>query len=59
MARVGHDLRSCTTEVEQYIVPHPKDSTCRVILVDTPGFNHTTMDDNDILRRISQWLAKK
>lgn len=29
----------------------------RLIVVDTPGFDDTFVDDSEILRRISLWLA--
>ena len=51
-------MRSCTSKLQYEIVdnPHPlKDY--RVIIVDTPGFDDTYMDDVEILRRIGVWLA--
>ena len=56
--RVGHELRSCTFEVKHVIVPHPEDESRRIILVDTPGFDDTYIEDVEILRRISLWLAR-
>lgn len=29
----------------------------RVVIVDTPGFDDTYIDDSEILRRIAVWLA--
>ena len=58
VAEVGHSLTSCTTDVQHFIVKHPLDSTRRLILVDTPGFDHTNHEEADILRRIAVWLGR-
>ncbi|KAH7925408.1 hypothetical protein BV22DRAFT_1065062 [Leucogyrophana mollusca] len=55
---VGHDLRSSTSTIQHVIVPYPDDPTRRVVFVDTPGFDDTYVDDSEILRRISVWLAR-
>lgn len=55
---VGHDLQSCTSSIQHVIIPHPTDSGRRIILVDTPGFDDTYVDDAEILRRIALWLAR-
>jgi hypothetical protein len=56
---VGHDLHSCTKKVALVRVPYPPDKTHDVVLLDTPGFNDTFMDDTKILNMISKWLANK
>jgi hypothetical protein len=33
------------------------DNKGRLVLVDTPGFDDTYVDDGEILRRISVWLG--
>jgi hypothetical protein len=61
---VGNYLESCTVELQPVII-EAKDWTnptvdCtprRLILVDTPGFDDTYVEDSEILRRISVWLA--
>jgi hypothetical protein len=59
--RVGHDMTSCTSKLEYAVIdpipnhPHLKDH--RVVIVDTPGFDDTYVDDVEILRRIAVWLA--
>ena len=55
---IGHDMLSCTSILQYEIVdnPHPLEGH-RVIIVDTPGFDDTYMDDAEILRRIGVWLA--
>ncbi|KAH7905317.1 hypothetical protein BJ138DRAFT_1017875 [Hygrophoropsis aurantiaca] len=57
---VGHGLESCTAAIQHAIIPHPskEDPHRRVIFVDTPGFDDTYVDDSEILRRISVWLAR-
>jgi len=54
LAIVGHDLQSETAYIQHYFVP---DSTRRIIVVDTPGFDDTNIEDREILRRIAVWLA--
>ena len=59
MTPVGHDLQSSTAEVHHYIAEnHPFDKNRRLILVDTPGFDDTSTDDAEILRRIAFWLGR-
>ena len=55
--KVGHDLESCTSSIEHVIVPHPTDSSRRIVLVDTPGFDDTSVPDAEILKQIADWLA--
>ncbi|KAL4078826.1 P-loop containing nucleoside triphosphate hydrolase protein [Scleroderma yunnanense] len=52
---VEHSLISCTSKI--------KATRCtiegsRVVLVDTPGFNHTNISDLEILKLIADWLVK-
>lgn len=55
---VSHKLRSCTAKIQPVIMdPHPTDPSRRLILVDTPGFDDTFVDDAEILRLIAAWLA--
>ncbi|KAG1862948.1 P-loop containing nucleoside triphosphate hydrolase protein [Suillus tomentosus] len=54
---VGHELKSCTARIQHAICECPSDPSRRVILVDTPGFDDTYVDDSEILRHIAVWLA--
>jgi len=61
--KVGSDLRSCTTEIDigylETIEGYPslvKDY--RIVLVDTPGFNDSDLEDFQILEKISAWLRQ-
>ncbi|KAH7905076.1 P-loop containing nucleoside triphosphate hydrolase protein [Hygrophoropsis aurantiaca] len=54
---VGDSLESCTTNIQYAIVSHPRDASRRVVFVDTPSFDNTSVDDFEILRRIALWLA--
>ncbi|KAF9004218.1 P-loop containing nucleoside triphosphate hydrolase protein [Cyathus striatus] len=54
---VGHELKSCTSSLKHVIRDLPTDSSRRLVVVDTPGFDDTYVDDAEILRRISVWLA--
>ncbi|KAH7908658.1 P-loop containing nucleoside triphosphate hydrolase protein [Hygrophoropsis aurantiaca] len=56
IAKVGHSMQSCTTEIQACYVPHPNDPTRRVVFIDTPGFNDAIKGDADTLRRILEWL---
>ncbi|KAG2336074.1 P-loop containing nucleoside triphosphate hydrolase protein [Suillus weaverae] len=54
---VGHDLKSCTAQIQHAFCPCPGDPSRRVVFIDTPGFDDTFIDDSEILRRIAVWLA--
>ncbi|KAJ2998470.1 hypothetical protein NUW58_g305 [Xylaria curta] len=54
---IGHDLKSCTRDVETYIFHHPTLRAGRVYLVDTPGFDDTNRKDTEILRTLGAWLT--
>ena len=56
MMRVGHDLNSCTSDLQYAFIDIPNRPD-RIVIVDTPGFDDTYTDDADILRRIAVWLA--
>ncbi|KAF5384212.1 hypothetical protein D9615_003459 [Tricholomella constricta] len=58
MAPVGHGLESHTDQIQHIITPHPFNPNVRLILIDTPGFDHTTVDDKEVFRRIAIWLAR-
>lgn len=59
--KVGHDIDSCTTDLSPVIfdpIPgFPGLKGYRLVLLDTPGFDDTFVDDVEILRRIAAWLA--
>jgi len=62
MMRVGHDLSSCTSDLQYAVINIPNRSRLklkdhRIVIVDTPGFDNTYTEDADILRRIAVWLA--
>ncbi|KAG6919729.1 hypothetical protein DXG01_001563 [Tephrocybe rancida] len=57
VAPVGHKLDSKTSHVKGYPYDDLEYPQNRIIFVDTPGFDDTTMDDSATLRRIAAWLA--
>ncbi|KIM39587.1 hypothetical protein M413DRAFT_74849 [Hebeloma cylindrosporum] len=58
---VGHSVNSSTTDICPVIIDHIPDfpglKGRRLILMDTPGFDDTFVDDVEILKRIANWLA--
>ena len=59
---VGHHTTSCTTQLRPaYIFPTPDFPNLegyRLVLLDTPGFDDTSMGDPEILKVIAEWLAE-
>ncbi|KAF8055865.1 P-loop containing nucleoside triphosphate hydrolase protein [Lyophyllum atratum] len=55
VASVGNDLESHTAHIQPFIFPH---RTGRIVVIDTPGFDTTYVDDQEILRRIADWLVQ-
>ncbi|GLB39694.1 putative 50S ribosome-binding GTPase [Lyophyllum shimeji] len=56
VAKVGHGLMSETAHVQRYTLPNPKRPDCRLVIVDTPGFDDTGADGPAILTRT--WLRR-
>ena len=65
--KVGRGLASCTAAVTaRVVVQAPLEYAQlnqmlggrRIVLVDTPGFDDTYMEDEEILILISEWLTK-
>lgn len=63
---VGHDLHSKTKVIQYAIIDdwarhlpekHKLFKGQRIVIVDSPGFDDTYIDDSEILRRIAAWLA--
>ena len=52
---VGNGLRSFTNTVEPTHTFHLDDR--RVILIDTPGFDDTSLSDTDVLNLVASFLA--
>ncbi|KAH7122104.1 P-loop containing nucleoside triphosphate hydrolase protein [Dactylonectria estremocensis] len=52
---IGHDLQSCTKEIEVATV---KIDGYEVCLIDTPGFDDTELKDTDVLLKIAAWLRE-
>ncbi|KAF9555458.1 hypothetical protein CPC08DRAFT_765907 [Agrocybe pediades] len=60
-SKVGHQLTSCTSELQPITLNFPNDRFLQqytVTLVDTPGFDDTYIGDTTILQRIADWLEK-
>ncbi|KAF8602540.1 hypothetical protein BDV93DRAFT_557317 [Ceratobasidium sp. AG-I] len=54
MMPVGHDLRSCTQQVMASDIFEVDGQS--IVLLDTPGFDDTTISDADTLKRIAEFL---
>ncbi len=61
---VGAFLHSCTSHLTpialdpgQFTAMHRFGDSRRLVIVDTPGFDDTYVDDVEILTHISDWLA--
>ncbi|KAG6818298.1 hypothetical protein H0H93_006187 [Arthromyces matolae] len=55
---VGHSISSHTAFVQAYTYNDPEFPKNRIVMVDTPGFDDTSLSDREILRRIGVWLAQ-
>ena len=62
--QVDHSVISSTTDICPVVIDpipaipgFPQLAGHRLILVDTPGFDDTFVDDVEILKRIAKWLA--
>lgn len=58
--KVGKTLSSCTVDLQiTYLpstrYPHIKG---RIVIVDTPGFDDTYKGDEEILKKIADWLER-
>ncbi|KAG6907316.1 hypothetical protein DXG01_009435 [Tephrocybe rancida] len=58
VASVGHELQSHTAHIQHFTFRHPDLPNRRVVVIDTPGFDDTDIDDREVLRRIAVWLAR-
>ncbi|KAG6833280.1 hypothetical protein H0H87_009455 [Tephrocybe sp. NHM501043] len=58
VASVGHDLQSHTAHIQHFTLIHPDLPNRRIVVIDTPGFDDTDIDDREVLRRIAVWLAR-
>lgn len=59
MTEIGHSLKPCTVGLTPVVIsPSSGDGEGRRwVIVDTPGFDDTYVDEPKILERISVWLA--
>lgn len=58
VASVGTGLKSHTAHVQHFTFVDPTVPDNRVVVIDTPSFDDTYVDDREILRRIAVWLAR-
>ncbi|KAG6841124.1 hypothetical protein C0991_001693 [Blastosporella zonata] len=57
VAAVYHGLTSGTAHVQQFSLHDSEYPTRRIVLIDTPGFDNTSIDDEAILKLITQWVS--
>ena len=53
---VGHDLKSCTSNINNVRLSIPEVAFGDLVFVDTPGFDDTHKTDVDILKMVADWL---
>lgn len=58
VAGVGKSLSSCTVDLQVLYYPQNSGQEGRIVIVDTPGFDDTYKGDEEILRKIADWLEK-
>ncbi|KAF8064975.1 hypothetical protein FPV67DRAFT_1782010 [Lyophyllum atratum] len=56
IAEVSHRLTSSEPVAKHFIIQHPQRSTRSFILVEAPGFDNYSESDDEILKRIIDWL---
>jgi hypothetical protein len=55
---VDHGIFSCTKDIMTISAVDPRDENRRIVFVDTPGFDHTSISDKEILKSLGGWLRK-
>ncbi|TFK20896.1 kinase-like protein [Coprinopsis marcescibilis] len=58
VAKVSNSVVSCTQTIQVFGCYHPTNPSRRVFLVDTPGLEHTSMSDENMLEILAKWLAQ-
>jgi len=54
--KIGHELASCTSDIQAVQYSCPERSDLNIIFVDTPGFDDTNKSDLEILEMLAKWL---
>jgi len=55
-ATIGHDMNSCTRDVEPVRCTDLDNPGRNVVFLDTPGFDDSKMTDTQVLAAIAHWL---
>ncbi|KAJ3544808.1 hypothetical protein NMY22_g2656 [Coprinellus aureogranulatus] len=64
---VGHKLAPCTKAIKSYTIRAPPEGNRkllsllngrRVVLIDTPGFDQTHLEDDVVLKEITDWMDR-
>ncbi|KAG6918304.1 hypothetical protein DXG01_015396 [Tephrocybe rancida] len=58
VATVYHGLASGTANVQQYSLRDSEYPTRRIVLIDTPGFDNASIDNDEIMKRIVRWISE-
>ena len=56
VAETADDLKSVTQHLEAIRILGHDQYGSRIVLVDTPGFDHSSKTDGEVLRLIREWL---
>jgi hypothetical protein len=55
---IGHQLQSCTHDVNLIKFKCHEKNNVNLVFVDTPALDHTHKSYSDVLQIIAQWLKK-
>ncbi|KAF9533603.1 P-loop containing nucleoside triphosphate hydrolase protein [Crepidotus variabilis] len=55
---ISHKLPSCTESIRVFQVPFSSPQDKRIFVIDTPGFDGSSLSDAKLLEQMARWLAK-
>ncbi|KAG6843240.1 hypothetical protein H0H87_006755, partial [Tephrocybe sp. NHM501043] len=58
VSAVCHGLASGTSEIQEFSLYDPGFPAHRIVLIDTPGFNNASMDDETVLGLLTHWQSQ-
>ncbi|KAG6852993.1 hypothetical protein H0H87_009008, partial [Tephrocybe sp. NHM501043] len=58
VSAVCHGLASGTSKIQEFSLYDPGFPAHRIVLIDTPGFNNASMDDETVLGLLTHWQSQ-